>query len=138
MHLESDGAKYSTPQTNMAAVATQRATRSESCCLNLMRRPQSPRNQKKKQPSGRIDDLMANIERQTTPHTSQHAIHMRTRIKKTAQPDLSTGQESALQQAMQHNKNQNTTVHPNTGVPHTPYVSPMRCWTMNFQRDSNP
>src|SRR3954464_884420 len=102
MHLQSDRAKYSTLQANMTAVATQRATRSESYCLNLMRRPQSPRNQKTKQPSGRIDDLMANIERQMTPHTSRHAVHIRTRIKKTAQPDLSTGQEGTLQQAMQH------------------------------------
>ena len=31
-----------------------------------------------------------------------------------------------------------TMAHPNTGVPHTHYVSPMRYWIMDFQRDSNP
>ena len=97
-----------------------------------------PRNQKTKRPSGRIDDLVANIERQTTPHISQYAIHARARIKRTAQPDPYTGHASALQHAMQHNKHPNTTVHPNTGVPHTHYVSPMRCWTMNSQQDLNP
>ena len=27
---------------------------------------------------------------------------------------------------------------PNTGVPHTPRASPMRCWIMNFKRGLNP
>ena len=39
MHPESDGAKYATPQTNMAVFAAQKAIQSESYCLNLMRRP---------------------------------------------------------------------------------------------------
>ena len=36
---ELDGAKYAAPQTNMTAVAAQKAIQSESCCLNLTRRP---------------------------------------------------------------------------------------------------
>ena len=39
MHSESDGAKYATPQTNMAAVAARKAIQSESYYLNLTRRP---------------------------------------------------------------------------------------------------
>ena len=39
MHSELDGAKYSTPQTNTATVATKRAIQSENYCRNLIRRP---------------------------------------------------------------------------------------------------
>ena len=62
----------------------------------------------------------------------------RMRIKGTAQPDPSMDHVSALQHTTQHNKHPKNEVHPETGVPHTPYVSPLRCWIMNFQRDSNP
>ena len=55
-----------------------------------------PCSQKIGKPPGRIDDRMASMERQGAPHTSRHAIHQRIRIKKMAQPDLSTGQESKL------------------------------------------
>ena len=97
-----------------------------------------PPNQKLKQPSGRIDDLTANMERQATPHISQYAVYARAHIKRRAKPDPSMDHASVLQHTMQHNKHPNNTVNPDTGVPHTPYVSPMRCRTMNFQRDSNP
>src|SRR3954464_4030160 len=65
----------------------------------------------------------------------RHATQLKTRIM--AQPGPFTGQESKLSQAMQKSHHQNP-AHPNTGAPHTPYVSPMRSWNMNFQRDSNP
>ena len=39
MHSELDGARYSTPQTNTATVATQRAIRSENYYQNLIWRP---------------------------------------------------------------------------------------------------
>ena len=97
-----------------------------------------PPQKKLKQPSGRIDDLTANIKRQATPHISQYTVYARARIKRTVKPEPSMDQASVLQHTMQHNKHPNNAVHPDIGVPHTPYVSPMRCWTMNFQRDSNP
>ena len=42
------------------------------------------------------------------------------------------GHVSALQHTTQYSKHPKNAVHPDTGVPHTPYVSPMRCWIMNF------
>ena len=59
-----------------------------------------PHNKKSKQPPGRIDDLMANIERQTTPLTSQYAIHARARTKRMAQPDPSMDHASVPQHMM--------------------------------------
>ena len=137
-HSKSDGVKYSTQQRGTATIAPPRATQSGSCYPNSMRRPQTPHNQISKQPPGRIDDPSTNTERHTTPLTIQHATHARARTQRTAQQDPSMDHASAPQHTMQHNKHPNNAVHPATGVPHTPYVSPMRCWTMNFQRDSNP
>ena len=37
-----------------------------------------------------------------------------------------------------YNRRKHAMTHPKTGVLHTPCASPMRCWIMNFQRDSNP
>ncbi len=68
-----------------------------------------------------------NTERHTTPLTIQHATHARARTQRTAQQDPSMDHASAPQHTMQHNKHPNNVVHPATGVPHTPYVSPMRC-----------
>ena len=66
-----------------------------------------------------------------TAHTTI-ATHARARTQRTAQQDPSMDHASAPQHTMQHNKHPNNAVHPATGVPHTPYVSPMRCWTTNF------
>ena len=137
-HSKSDGVKYSTQQRGTATIAPPRATQSGSCYLNSMRRPQTPHNQISKQPPGRIDNPSTNTEQHTTPLTIQHATHARARTQRTAQQDPSMDHASAPQHTMQHNKHPNNAVHPATGVLHTPYVSPMRCWTMNFQRDSNP
>ena len=43
-----------------------------------------PPQSKTRRPPGRIDDPMANIERQTAPHTSRHAIRTRIHIKEMA------------------------------------------------------
>ena len=137
-HSKSDGVKYSTQQRCTATIASPRATQSGSCYLNSMRRPQTPHNQISKKPPGRIDDPSTNTKRHTTPLTIQHATHARARTQRTAQQDPSMDHASAPQHTMQHNKHLNNAVHPATGVPHTTYVSPMRCWTMNFQSDSNP
>ena len=71
-------------------------------------------------------------------HTSRHVIHIRILAKRMARSGPSMGQERRLQKATQHVECLKITVHPNTGAPHAPYVSPMRCWIMNFQRDSSP
>ena len=42
------------------------------------------------------------------------------------------------QEATQPAEHLKTTTHPNTGAPHTHYVSPTRYWIMDFQQDSNP
>ena len=138
IHSNSDGAKYSTLQQGTATIALPRATQSESCYPNSMRRPQNPHNQISKQPPGRIHDPSTNTERHTMPLTIQYVTHARARTQRTAQQDPSMDHASTPQHTMQHNKYPNNMVHPATGVPHTPYVSPMRCWTMNFQRDSSP
>ena len=135
---KSDGVKYSTLQRGTATIAPPRATQSRSCYPNSMRGPQNPHNQISKQPPSWIDDPSTNTERHTTPLTIQHTTHARARTQRTAQQDPSMGHASAPQHTMQHNKHSNNAAHPATGVPHTPYVSPMRCWTMNFQRDSSP
>ena len=137
-HSKSDGVKYSTQQRGTATIAPPRSSQSGSCYLNSMRRPQTPHNQISKQPPSRIDDPSTNTERHTTPLTIQHATHARARTQRMAQQEPSMDHASTPQHTMQHNKHLNNAVHPATGVPHTPYVSPMRCWTMNFQRDSNP
>ena len=126
-HSKSDGVKYSTLQQGTATIAPQKATQSGSCYPNSMRRPQNPHNQISKQPPGRIDDPSTNIERHTTPLTIQHATHARACTQRTAQQDPSTDHASAPQHTMQHNKHPNNAVHPDTRVPHTPYVSLMRC-----------
>ena len=61
------------------------------------------------------------------PHISQYAIHARARIKRTAQPDPSMDLGSALRYKTktEYYNRLNTMAHPNTGVPHTPYVSLM-------------
>ena len=99
-HSKSDAVKYPAQQRSTATIAPPRATQSRSCYLNSMRRPQTPHNQKSKQPPGRIDDLTANIERQTMPLTRQYAIHARARTKWTAQPDPSMDHASAPQHTM--------------------------------------
>ena len=37
-----------------------------------------------------------------------------------------------------YSRRTNAMTHPSIGAPHTPCASPMRCWIMNFQRDSYP
>ena len=37
-----------------------------------------------------------------------------------------------------YSRRTHATTQPNTGAPHTPCASPMRCWIMNFQRGFNP
>ena len=37
-----------------------------------------------------------------------------------------------------YNRRTHATTQPNTGVLHTPYASPMRCWIMNFQKGLDP
>ena len=133
-----DGAKYSTLQQGTATIVPPRATQSGSCYPNSMRRPQTPHNQISKQPPGRIDDPSTTTKQHSTPLTIQYATHARARTQRTAQPDPSMDHTSAPQHTMQHNKHPNNKAHAATGVLHTPYVSPMRCWTLNFQRDSNP
>ena len=133
-HSKSGGVKYSTQQ-RCATIAPPRATQSRSCYLNSMRRPQTPHNQISKQPPGRIDDPSTNTERHSTPLTIQHATHARARTQRTVQQDPSMDHASAPQHTMRHNKHPNNVVHPATGVPHTPYVSLMRCWIKNSQRD---
>ena len=134
----SDGAKYSTLQQGTATIAPPRATQSGSCYPNSMRRPQTSHNQIAKQPPGRIDDPSTNTKRHTTLLTIQHATQARVRTQRTVQQDPSMDHASAPRHTMQHNKYLNNAVHPATGVLHTPYVSPMRCWTTNFQRDLSP
>ena len=126
-HSNSDGAKYSTLQQGTAIIAPPRATQSGSCYPNSMRRPQNLHKQISKQPPGRIDDPSTNTERHTTPLTIQHATHARACTQRTVQQDPSMDHASAPQHRMQHNKHPNNAVHPATGVPDTPYVSPMRC-----------
>ena len=137
-HSKSDGVKYSTQQQGTTTIAPPRATQSGSCYLNSMRRPQTPHNQISKQPPGRIDDPSTNTDRHTMPLTIQYTTHARARTQRTAQQDPSMDHASAPQHTMQHHKHPNNMAHPATGAPHTPYVSLMRCWTMNFQRDSSP
>ena len=37
-----------------------------------------------------------------------------------------------------YNRRTHAMTQPNTGVPHTPCASPMRCWNTIFQKGSNP
>ena len=103
-----------------------------------------------------IGHLMAAIEQLLTPHTSQHMIYMSSWTKRRVRPGPSMDLGSVLRRRItaiktiilieyqleinneHNNRQQHAMTHPNTGVPCTPYVSPMRCWITNFQRDSNP
>ena len=97
-----------------------------------------PPQSKKKRPPGRIDDQMTGQEQHGAPHTSRHMISIKIFRKRITRPGLSMGQKRRLQEVTQPAEHLKTTAHPNTGAPHTHYVSPTRYWIMDFQRDSNP
>ena len=153
---------------NMASNARPKGTRSANCYPNLTMRHWSPSYQRiKRLTDHHVDVTKRQLEPNTSPHylaaktkTQQLGdTHMtfgmtwKTEQDKTdrsmdrggvprctmmaTRPDVTNITTSRPKTTDEFHPSYGTTC-PDIGVPHTPYVSLMRCWTMNFQRDSNP
>ena len=103
-----------------------------------------------------MDHPMAETEQLMTPHISQLTIYESTCTKKLVWPGPFMDLENVLRRRItaaktiipieyqlgirtkHNNHQQHAMTQPNTGVPNTPCASPMRCWIMNFRKDSNP
>ena len=149
------GTKCSTLRKNTMVIVKQRAILSENCCPNSTTRLLRPVRQKTIRPICRTDHPMVETERLMMPHTSQHMIYVSTWTKEQMWPGPSMDLENAflcritatrptmridyqLEIYTEHYSHRShPTTHPSTGALHTPYVSLMSCWIMNFQRGSN-
>ena len=115
-------------------------------------KPQHPFGPKTIRLLSRTSQLMAAIEQPLIPHT----IYESSWTKRPVRPDPSMGPEDVLRRGIMvttmimlieyqsgintgsNNSRQQAATRPDTEGLHTPCASRMRCWIMNFHKDSNP